>query len=125
MASAFPIADCEIGDGDSAVLVDARIHGSGSLPYTYWDREPQPVVDLRFDVQPSFSRRVSRFLVFRPADLERKLNALASANADSWLEVRTFRSEFLRFGPQTVPTYQEAMALVSSPRPTHPAAAAT
>lgn len=47
VASSFPIFDCEIGDADTEVLVDARIHGHGSLPYTRWDREPQPVIDLR------------------------------------------------------------------------------
>jgi hypothetical protein len=110
VASAFPVADCEIGDADTEVLVDARIRGSGSLPSTRWDREPRPVVDLRFDVQPSFYRRVLKFLVFRPADLERLLRLLAAANSDSWLEVRSFRGEVMRFTPQTTPAYEDVLA---------------
>ena len=107
VASAFPIFDCEIGDTDTEVLVDARIHGRNSLPYTRWDREPQPVVDLRFDVQPSFYRRVPKFLVFQPSDLENLLRVLPAANPDSWLEVRSFRGEVTRFTPANVPNHAD------------------
>lgn len=114
VASAFPVFDCEIGDTDTEVLVDARIHGHGSLPYTRWDREPQPVVDLRFDVQPSFYRRAPKFLVFQPSALENLLRALPAANPDSWLECRTFRGEVARYTPETAPTYPDAMARLSA-----------
>jgi hypothetical protein len=114
VASAFPIFDCEIGDTDTEVLVDGRIHGHGSLPYTRWDREPQPVVDLRFDVQPSFYRPTPKFLVFQPPDLESLLRALPAANPDSWLEIRTFRGEVVHYSPQTAPTYPDAMARLST-----------
>ncbi len=113
MASAFPVFDCEIGDADSEVLVDARIHGHGSLPYTLWDREPWPVVDLRFDIRPSSYRRVLKFLVFQPSDLENLLRVLAAATPDSWLEARSCQGEIERFTPQTAPTYQEALARLS------------
>ncbi len=112
VASAFPVFDCEIGDTDTEVLVDARIHGHGSLPYTRWDRAPKPVVDLRFDLRPAFHRRVQKFLVFQPANLEDLLGALPAANPDSWLEVRTFRGEIARFTPQNAPTFVDAMAFL-------------
>lgn len=114
VASAFPIFDCEIGDADTEVLVDARIHGHGSLPYTRWDREPQPVVDLRFDVQPSFYRRVPKFLVFQSSDLKNLLHALPAATPDSWLEIRDFRGDVARFIPKTAPAYPDVMARLSA-----------
>ncbi|WP_255310690.1 WGR domain-containing protein [Streptomyces viridosporus] len=66
VATAFPVFDCEIGDEDAEVLVDARIHGHAALPHSHWGRSPQPVVDLRFDVQPSTYRRTQTFKVYRP-----------------------------------------------------------
>lgn len=114
VASAFPVADCEIGDGDTEVLVDARIRGRGSLPHTRWDREPMPVVDLRFEIQPSHFRRVLKFLVFRPSDLERLLPALAAADPGSWLEVRDFRGDVMRFTPASVSAHADLVARLST-----------
>lgn len=120
VASAFPVFDCEFGDADTEVLVDARMRGHDSLPYTRWDREPRPVMDLRFEITPSMYRRaVRKFLVFRPSDLERLLGALVAAgegaaNNSSWLEVRDFRGEVRRFTPESAPTYSEAMALLQA-----------
>lgn len=113
VASAFPIFDCEIGDTDTEVLVDARIHGHGSLPYTRWDRGPQPVVDLRFDVQPSFYRRESKFRVFRLSDLQNLLHALPAATSGSWLELRSFRGDVVRFTPENAPAYLDVLARLS------------
>jgi hypothetical protein len=112
VASVFPVFDCEVGNADTEVLVDARMRGHGSLPYTRWDREPQPVMDVRFDITPSrFRRAVRKFLVYRPSDLERLLGALSGADeGSSWLEVRDFRGEVRRFTPGSAPTYPEAMA---------------
>lgn len=110
VASAFPIFDCEIGDADTEVLVDARIHGHASLPYTRWHRGPQPVIDLRFDIQPSFYRRQPKFLVFQPSDLENLLHALPAATPGSWLELRSFRGDVARFTPENAPAYADVMA---------------
>ncbi|MFD9129768.1 hypothetical protein [Kitasatospora sp. NPDC059571] len=99
VATAFPIHDCEIGDADTEVLVDARIHGHGSLPSTDWAREPRAVVDLRFDVRPSWYRPSRSFKVFGRSDLDRLLGQLADAEPDSRLEVRSFRGEVLLLTP--------------------------
>ncbi|MFJ9447383.1 WGR domain-containing protein [Kitasatospora sp. NPDC101235] len=107
VATAFPIFDCEIGDADPEVLVDARIHGHGALPHSDWSRQPQPVVDLRFDVQPSNYRRTQTFKVFRPADLKALLDVLPTAAAQSWLEARSFRGETRRFTPETAISFAE------------------
>ncbi|MDX2642566.1 WGR domain-containing protein [Streptomyces sp. PA03-1a] len=112
VAAAFPVFDCEIGDADPEVLVDARIHGHGSLPYADWARRPQPVVDLRFDVQPSHYRRTRTFKVFGAADLEALLAALPGADPGSWLEVRSFRGEIRRFTPAEVPSLAEVTAFL-------------
>ncbi|GAA4839524.1 WGR domain-containing protein [Kitasatospora terrestris] len=113
VATAFPIFDCEIGDQDREVLVDARIHGHGALPYSDWAREPHPVVDLRFDVQPSFYRRTPTFKVFGPVDLERLIDALSQASPQSWLETRSFRGEIMRFTPGAAPPFAEVMSLLT------------
>ncbi len=96
VATAFPIYDCEIGDTDSEVLVDARIHGHGSLPYSDWDREPHPVVDLRFDIQARRHERDKTFKVYQPSRLHQLLHSLGDATPDSWLEIRSFRADVKR-----------------------------
>ncbi|MBR7834739.1 hypothetical protein KDL01_15800 [Actinospica durhamensis] len=113
VASAFPIFDCEIGDADTEVLVDARIHGHGSLPHSRWVRGPKPVVDLRFDVQPSFYRPQSKFLVFQPSDLENLLHALPAATPESWLELRSFRGDVACFTPESAPAYADVLGRLS------------
>ena len=76
----------------------------GSLCYTRWDREPQPVVDLRFDITPGLAGWTARrFLVFGPTDVERFLGQLSVADEGSWLEVRKYRGEIKRFTPERVP----------------------
>ncbi|MFF0190301.1 WGR domain-containing protein [Streptomyces sp. NPDC005244] len=112
VATAFPVFDCEIGDADPEVLVDARIRGHGALPYSDWSRQPQPVVDLRFDVQPSNYRRTQTFKVFRSADLKALLDVLPAAAAQSWLEVRSFRGETRRFTPETAPPSSEVTSFL-------------
>ncbi|WP_330456242.1 WGR domain-containing protein [Streptomyces sp. NBC_00820] len=107
VATAFPVHDCEIGDDDPEVLVDARIHGHGALSYSDWGRPPQPVVDLRFDVEPSFYRRTRTFKVFRPDDLEKLMDLLPGATPVSWLEIRSFRGEIRRFEPATSPAFAD------------------
>lgn len=112
VATAFPIFDCEIGDADSEVLVDARIRGHGALPYSDWGRQPEPVVDLRFDVQPSSYRRTQTFKVFRSADLKMLMDVLPAAAAQSWLEARSFRGETRRFTPETATPFAEASSFL-------------
>jgi hypothetical protein len=114
VASAFPVFDCEIGDADTEVLVDARIRGHGSLPYTRWDREPRPVVDLRFDISAGRRRVARKFLVFQATDLDRFVSTLSAADEGSWLEVRNYRGEIRRFTPQSAPTHPEVMAFVGA-----------
>ncbi|WP_431966039.1 WGR domain-containing protein [Actinacidiphila sp. bgisy160] len=112
VAAAFPVFDCEIGDADPEVLVDARIHGHGSLPYADWARLPRPVVDLRFDVRPSHYRPVRTFKVFGTADLEALMAALPGADPASRLEVRSFRGETRRLTPAEVPPLAEVTAFL-------------
>lgn len=118
VASAFPVFDCEIGDADTEVLVDARMRGHGSLRYTRWDRELQPVVDLRFEINPGrLTRTARKFLVFQPTNLESLLGQLSVADEGSWLEVRNYRGEIRRFTPESTPTYPEAMAFLDAASP--------
>lgn len=112
VATAFPLFDCEIGDADPEVLVDARIRGHGSLPYHDWARQPQPAVDLRFDIRPSDYRRTPTFKVFGTADLERLVEALPAATPQSWLEVRSFRGEIRRFTPENAASPAEALSFL-------------
>ncbi|KUL37907.1 hypothetical protein ADL22_19930 [Streptomyces sp. NRRL F-4489] len=114
VATAFPVFDCEIGDQDSEVLVDARLHGHAALPSSDWGRSAQPVVDLRFDVHPSPYRRTLKFKVYRPADLQRLLDALPQASPESWLEVRSFRGEIMRCEPASVMPLAEVLAFLGS-----------
>ncbi len=110
VASACPVFDCEIGDADTEVLADARIHGHGAVRRAEWDREPRPVVDLRFDVQPSFHAPArKKFLVCKAEDLRSLLSALPGASVESWLEVRSFRGEVRRFTPRTAPAYEDLL----------------
>ncbi|MFF7209526.1 WGR domain-containing protein [Streptomyces sp. NPDC008238] len=112
VAAAFPVFDCEIGDEDPEVLVDARIHGHGSLPYADWARRPHPVVDLRFDVRPSPYRPVRTFKVFGTADLDALLAALPGADPGSRLDVRSFRGEIRSLTPAEVPPPAEVRAFL-------------
>jgi predicted DNA-binding WGR domain protein len=102
VATAFPIYDCEIGDADPEVLVDARIHGHASLPYSDWNRPPHPVVDLCYDIQSTRRNRTSTFKVFVLKDLHRLLGSLADATPDSWLEARSFRQNITRVTPADI-----------------------
>lgn len=112
VATAFPVFDCEIGDADPEVLVDARIHGHGGLPYSDWSRQPHPTVDLRFDVEPSHYGRTRTFKVFGSTDLKALLHALPTATTRSWLEVRSFRGEIRRFTPDTAAPFSEVDAFL-------------
>ncbi|PZG20938.1 WGR domain-containing protein [Nonomuraea aridisoli] len=112
VATAFPIFNCEIGDEDPEVLVDARIHGHAALPYSDWGRSRQPVVDLRFDVQPSFYRRTQTFKVYRTADLEKLMDVLPQASPESWVEVRSFSGETLRLEPGKTPPFADMLSFL-------------
>lgn len=111
---AFPIFDCEIGDADTEVLVDARIRGHDHMPYTDWNREPRPVIDLRFDVHPSRFGVERTFKVYGLAELERLLQVLPGAAADSWVEIRSYRGDIMRLNPLMVTTAAAALTDVAS-----------
>jgi hypothetical protein len=102
VATAFPIHDCEIGDADPEVLVDARIKGHGALPWADWNRPPHPVVDLHYDIQWTRRMHNSTFKVFRLKDLPPLLGRLAEATSDSWLEARSFRQNIRRVTPADI-----------------------
>ncbi|WP_316528274.1 WGR domain-containing protein [Kitasatospora brasiliensis] len=115
VATAFPVSDCEIGDEDPEVLVDARIHGRAGLPHSDWGRSPHPVVDLRFDIEPSHYRPSSpsrKFRVYRPDDLRALLDALAQASPRSWLEVRNFRCETMRLEAGTAVSFADVSSFL-------------
>jgi hypothetical protein len=110
VASACPVFDCEIGDADTEVLVDARVHGHGAVRRAEWDRGPRPVMDLRFDVTPSFHGAArKKFLVATEHDLRGLLGALPGATPESWLEVRSFRGDIRRFTAGTAPAAYEEL----------------
>ncbi|MEU8264789.1 hypothetical protein AB0C02_29745 [Micromonospora sp. NPDC048999] len=100
VATAAPIYDCEVGDADPEAVVDARIHGHGSLNHADWARSPQPAFDARFDI--SARRRERNFKVYNLRDLPGMLNDLQSASSESWLEIRRFRGDLKRLGPADV-----------------------
>lgn len=114
VATAVPVFNCEIGDEDPEVLVDARIHGHASLPYSDWRRAPYPAVDLRFDIQPSFYRPSPKFKVFRPDDVQKLMDALPTASPQSWLEVRSFRGETLRLQPDTTMSFADVLSVLTN-----------
>jgi predicted DNA-binding WGR domain protein len=111
VAAAFPIFDCEIGDADTEVFVDARIKGRDSLPHSTWNRNPYPVIDLRFDLRPdkaatftepprSYLRQVGKFKVYSRRFLETLVRMLAEATTDSYLEIRSFRGDIKTLRPR-------------------------
>ncbi|QEU89771.1 WGR domain-containing protein [Streptomyces kanamyceticus] len=108
LAGAFPVHGCEIADEDTETLVEARIKGRGSLPSTTWDRDPCPVLDLKFDLrrESGFAElggrsavREKTFKVYPRPMLERALRLLPEATADSTLEIRNHRREVLTLTP--------------------------
>lgn len=110
IAAAFPIFDCEIGDADTEVLVDARIKGRDSLPHSTWNRSPHPVIDLRFDLRPdkaeTFTQsnrprlsQVGKFKVYSRETLDSLVQMLAEATADSHLDIRSFRGDIKTVRP--------------------------
>lgn len=126
VATAFPIFDCEIGDADTEVLVDARIKGRESLPHSTWDRDPHPVIDLRFDLRPdkaatftepprSHLREVGKFKVYSRRSLETRVRMLAEATTDSYLEIR--RGDIMTLRPRdlTPKTAAEIDSFLLSP----------
>ncbi|WP_067485974.1 hypothetical protein [Actinomadura hibisca] len=98
----FPIFDCEIAGTDTEVLVEARIRGRDSLPFSTWDREPHPVRDFRYEIASASGEpfgytgrtvlRDPKFKAYgRPVMLAERLDLLPLATPDSWLEIRSHR----------------------------------
>ncbi|MFE9577130.1 WGR domain-containing protein [Nocardia sp. NPDC006044] len=111
MAGATPIFDCEIGDQDTETLVEARLQGRDAMPSTSWDREPYPVIDLKFDLRSAngfadlggrTSLQEKKFKVYRRSMLERGIGLLSAATPDSTFEIRNFRREILTLTPADV-----------------------
>jgi hypothetical protein len=111
IATAFPIFDCEIGDTDTEVLVDARIKGRDSLPHSAWNRNPYPVIDLRFDLRPDKAetftqpkrphlREVGKFKVYSRRSLESLVRMLGEATTNSYLDIRSFRGDIKTLRPR-------------------------
>jgi predicted DNA-binding WGR domain protein len=107
----FPIFDCEIGDQDTEVFVDARINGRDSIPFSTWDRAPFPVIDMKFDLhrENGFKElggrtpfREKRFKVYPHERLEQALRMLSVATAGSRLELRNYRYDVLTITPATL-----------------------
>jgi predicted DNA-binding WGR domain protein len=118
LAKAFPILDCEIGDMDTETLVEARLVGRDSMPWTTWDREPFPVIDLRFDLRSENGQttpggslpwdrvldmpgditrpiRDEKFKVYPRSGLELRILQLSRAAPGSRLEIRNHRYDVL------------------------------
>jgi hypothetical protein len=100
----FPIFDCEIGDQDTETFVDARINLRDAIPSSTWDREPFPVIDMKFDLhsgngfkelggRTSFGEKT--FKVYPRERLEQALRMLSVATAGSRLEIRNYRCDVL------------------------------
>jgi predicted DNA-binding WGR domain protein len=108
LGKVFPIFDCEIGDQDTEIFVDARINSRDSIPYTTWDREPFPVIDMKFDLHREsgfeelggrMSFRETTFKVYPRETLEQALRMLSVARAGSRLELRNYRHDVLTITP--------------------------
>jgi predicted DNA-binding WGR domain protein len=116
VAEAYPAISarvaCEIGDDDPEVRVDARIHGHGSLNYVDWARSPQPVVDLRFEVQARRLMREKTFKVYDQKQLDRLLRELPGAAAASFVELRSYRGDVLRLTPADIDAAERATAFI-------------
>ncbi|MFB4304700.1 WGR domain-containing protein [Actinomadura sp. GTD37] len=120
----FPIRDCEIGDEDTESFVEARIVGRDSMPSTTWDREPFPVIDLKFDLRRAdgfeelggrTSVREKTFKVYPRAMVERGLRLVAEADAGSVLEIRNYRRDVLAVTPGGPRTLDEADRFLLGP----------
>ncbi|GAA0477547.1 hypothetical protein Aca07nite_72180 [Actinoplanes capillaceus] len=112
VAGAFPIHDCEIGDDEPEVRVDARIHGHGSLSYADWTRGPKPVVDLRFEIQGRHLMREKTFKVYDQNQLDQLLRELPGAAADSFVDLRSYRGDVLRLTPADTDAAERAAAFI-------------
>ena len=108
LSRVFPIFDCEIGDQDTEVFVDARINSRGAMPSNTWDREPFPVIDMKFDLhsESGFKElggrtplREKTFKVHSRERLEQVLRMLSVATAGSRLEIRNYRYDVLTIIP--------------------------
>lgn len=117
LGTVFPIRDCEIGDEDTETFVEARIEGRNSMPSTTWDREPFPVIDLKFDLRRAdgfeemggrASLREKTFKVYPRAMVERGLRLVAEADPGSVLEIRNYRRDVLKVTPEQPRTLDEA-----------------
>lgn len=104
----FPIFDCEIGDQDTETFVDARINGRDVIPSNTWDREPFPVINMKYDLhsENGFEEhghrspfREKTFKVYRRERLEWALRLLSVATAGSRLEIRNYRCDVLTITP--------------------------
>ena len=84
------------------------------MHYIDWDREPRPVIDLRFDVHPTRFGVERAFKVYGPADLERLLQVLSGAASDSWVEIRSYSGDIMRLSPLMVTTAAAALTDVAS-----------
>ncbi|MEV6558483.1 WGR domain-containing protein [Nocardia sp. NPDC051756] len=111
IGAAIPILDCEICDEDTETLVEARLRGRDPMPSTTWDREPYPVIDLKFDLRSAngfaelggrTSLREKTFKVHRRSMLERGIGLLSAAGPGSWFEIRNYRREILTLTPADV-----------------------
>ncbi|MEW2355890.1 MerR family transcriptional regulator [Spirillospora sp. NPDC029432] len=120
----FPIRDCEIGDQDTETYVEARIRGRNAMPSTTWDREPFPVIDLRFDLRRAdgfeelrgrTSVREKKFKVYPRTMVERGLRLIAEADPGGFLEIRNYRHEILKATPEQPRTLDEADRFLLGP----------
>ncbi|WP_433475832.1 hypothetical protein ACQPZP_01630 [Spirillospora sp. CA-142024] len=120
----FPIRDCEIGDEDTETFVEARIQGRNSMPCTTWDREPFPVIDLKFDLRRAdgfeeiggrTSVREKTFKVYPRAMVERGLRLTVEADPGSVLEIRNHRRDVLTVTPEQPRTLDEADRFLLGP----------
>ncbi|WP_237106008.1 WGR domain-containing protein [Nonomuraea sp. MG754425] len=104
LGTVLPILGCEIADEDTETLVEARLRGRHSMPSTTWDREPCPVLDLRFDLRSEHgfellggrtALREKTFKVYPRSMLDRGLRLLSEAGQGSRLEIRNHRRDVL------------------------------
>lgn len=97
---AFPLFECEIGDAEPEVFVDARIRGRTALNWANWSRAPEPAIDACGAIPGVITTRV--FKTLDAASIPRVLAALGTAAPDSWLQVRRFRGDAVRLEPTDV-----------------------
>jgi hypothetical protein len=102
---AFPAYACEVMGNESVCVAEARCAGRGAIRTNDWTRRPHPVFDLAYLKQAGDQ---PKFLVFDPAELERRLGANTLAKLSvAEVQARNHAGEVRRFRKGDTPDMAE------------------